>query len=245
MVAYIASAETPSENVITKAPEALVLQPADGEHRLRRPPPASLSTLAAPFIIKVDKQNGGAQDFVLFTEDVPPGQTISPHRHPHSEEVLFIHARTGKAWLNGKESKIGPGSIIFMPVNTGVRLTNDGSEPITLVAIFSRPGFDEYQRDISVPAGQPAQPLSVEELTAIRARHTDAVTYDKQESSSPGCRAASFPNYQRYAWTLPWAVDNLRTTLVLAVTYPQGRARILMAALHAKTETNRLPGPLG
>ena len=85
----------------------LVLQPSDGEARMRRPPPASLSTLAAPFLIKVDELNGGAKDFVIFTEDVPVGQTISPHRHPHSEEILFIHAGTATAWLDGKEAKVG------------------------------------------------------------------------------------------------------------------------------------------
>jgi uncharacterized cupin superfamily protein len=90
-----------------------VLQSSEGEHRMRRPPPSSLSTLAAPFITKVDERNGGAKDFVIFTEDVPPGQSISPHRHPHSEEILFIHAGTGTAWLDGKESRIGPGTIIF------------------------------------------------------------------------------------------------------------------------------------
>ena len=172
-------ARTPGVDAGGKTATPLVLQPADGEHRTRRPPPASLSTLAAPFIIKVDERNGGAKDFVLFTEDVPPGQTISPHRHPHSEEILLIHAGTGTAWLDGKEARIEPGSIIFMPVNIGVRLTNDGKEPISLVAIFSRPGFDKYQRDISVPAGEPAKPLTVEELTAIRAQHAGAVIYDK------------------------------------------------------------------
>ena len=134
--------------------------------------------MAAPFLIKVDEQNGGAKDFVVFTEDVPIGQSISPHRHPHSEEILFIHAGTGTAWLDGKEAKVGPGTIIFMPPNTGARLTNDGKQPISLMAVFSRPGFDKYQRDISVPSGQPAKPLTVDELTAIRARHTHAVLYD-------------------------------------------------------------------
>lgn len=156
----------------------LVLQPGDGEARMRRPPPSALSTLAAPFVIKVDERNGGAKDFVIFTEDVPVGQTISPHRHPHSEEILFIHAGTGTAWLDGKESKVGPGTIIFMPPNTGVRLTNDGKQPISLMAVFSRPGFDKYQRNISVPVGEPAKPLTAEELTAIRAKHTDSVHYD-------------------------------------------------------------------
>ena len=160
------------------AGKPLVLQPTEGEPRMRRPPPSALSTLAAPFLIKVDEQNGGAKDFVIFTEDVPVGQTISPHRHPHSEEILFIHAGTGTAWLDGKEAKVGPGTIIFMPPNTGVRLTNDGKQPISLMAVFSRPGFDNYQRDISVRAGELANPLTVEELTAIRARHTDSVIYD-------------------------------------------------------------------
>jgi len=173
-----AAAQSHDVRPVENAPTPLVLQPSDGEHRMRRPLPASLSTLAAPFIIKVDERNGGAKEFVMFTEDVPPGQSIPPHRHPHSEEVLFIHAGTGTAWLGGTRATIGPGSIIFMPPNTGVRLTNDGKQPISLVAIFARPGFDKYLRDISVPAGETAKPLTAEELTAIRARHTGAVIYD-------------------------------------------------------------------
>src|SRR5262245_1647727 len=178
MAASLAAAQSHDVRPVENAPTPLVLQSSDGEHRMRRPPPASLSTLAGPFIIKVDARNGGAKDFVILTEDVPPGQSIPPHRHPHSEEVLFIHAGTGTAWLDGKQATIGAGSIIFMPPNTGVRLTNDGKQPISLVAIFSRPGFDKYLRDISVPAGDAAEPLTADELTAIRARHAGAVIYD-------------------------------------------------------------------
>jgi quercetin dioxygenase-like cupin family protein len=177
-VGALATAQSHQADAAAGAGKPLVLQPSDGEARMRRPPPSSLSTLAAPFLIKVDERNGGAKDFVIFTEDVPVGQTISPHRHPHSEEILFIHAGTGTAWLDGKEAKVGPGTIIFMPPNTGVRLTNVGPQPISLMAVFSRPGFDKYQRDISVPADEPARPLTIEELTAIRARHSDPVLYD-------------------------------------------------------------------
>lgn len=179
---FAAAAAAQTHQDISNASTPLVLQPGDGEARMRRPPPASLSTLAAPFLIKVDAQNGGAKDFVIFTEDLPVGQSISPHRHPHSEEILFIRAGTGTAWLDGKEAKIGPGSIIFMPPNTEVRLTNDGKQPISLMAVFSRPGFDKYQRAISVPAGEPAKPLTADELTAIRARHTGSVLYDPPPS---------------------------------------------------------------
>ena len=169
-IGYVAGSAQP--------PQALVLAPGDGEHRMRRPPPAALSSLAAPFIIKVDRRNGGARDFVMFTEDIPPGQTISPHRHPDTEEILFIHRGSGRAWLDGREARVEAGSTIFMPPNTGVRLTNDGSESLSLVAVFARQGFEAYQRDISVPAGEPARPLSVQELTAIRAKHRRHVVYD-------------------------------------------------------------------
>lgn len=67
-----------------------------------------------------------------------------------------------------------------MPRMAGVKLINDGTEPIALVAIFSRPGFDRYQRDISVPVGHVAKPLTVKDLRAIRARHGDAVIYDQR-----------------------------------------------------------------
>src|SRR5271165_3157289 len=112
----------------------LALQPSDGEHRVRRPTPGALSSLTVPFILKVDERNGRAEDFVVLTEDIPPGQAIPAHYHPNSEEILFIHAGHGTAWLNGREAKLGPGTIIFMPRNTGARLLNDGTEPISLVA---------------------------------------------------------------------------------------------------------------
>lgn len=160
----------------------MVLQPSDGEPRLRRPPPAALSGIAAPFLIKVDPtaKNGSARDFFVFTENVPAGASIAPHKHPHAEELIFIHGGHGTAWLNGREAKLEPGTIIYMPRNTGVKLVNDGDGPIALVAVFSRQGFDTYQRAISVPAGQVAKPLTEKELIAIRSLHRDSVIYDQK-----------------------------------------------------------------
>ncbi len=185
-LATVAAGPAASEQTHSPAPGArptpLVLQPDDGELRLRRPPPAALANLAAPFLIKVDPtpQNGGSEDFYVLTEDIPVGASISPHRHPHSEEILYIHKGRGTAWLNGRESKLQPGTIIYMPRHTGVRLVNDGTEPISLVAIFSRPGFDKYHREVSVPAGETPKPLTREEMNAIRAKHGESVIYEQK-----------------------------------------------------------------
>ncbi len=159
--------------------QALILGESDGERRLHRPPPGALSNLTAPFILKVDRRNGGAPEFVMLTEDIPPGQAISPHRHPQSDEIIFIHGGTGLALLAGRQATVTTGATIYMPRNTVVGLRNVGTEPLKIVAIFSRPGYEDYLRDISVPEGQAPTPLSVEELDAIRARHLESAVYEK------------------------------------------------------------------
>jgi quercetin dioxygenase-like cupin family protein len=177
-LAFIVAAGLSLAGPVQQKSHALILAPNDGEHRVRRPQPAAIASFSGAYIMKVDRLNGGSDDFVMFAENIAPGQSIAPHHHPNSEEILFIHRGTGRAWLNGRESKLMAGSTIFMPRNTHVRLTNDGAEPIALVAIFSRHGFDDYLRDISVPEGEIAKPLTVNELQAIRARHRRAVVYE-------------------------------------------------------------------
>jgi len=171
--------EHPANNAAAVSSEPLILNASDGERRLHRPPPGALSNLTAPFILKLDRKNGGAPEFVMVTEDIPPGQAISPHRHPHSDEIIFIHGGTGLALLAGRQATVTTGATIYMPRNTVVGLRNTGTEPLKIVAIFSQPGYEAYLREISVPEGQVATPLTVAELSAIRARHLDSAVYEK------------------------------------------------------------------
>jgi quercetin dioxygenase-like cupin family protein len=157
--------------------QPLLLQESEGERRVHRPPPATLSNLAAPFIIKLDRRNGGAPEFVMLMEDIAPGQGIPPHMHPNSDEILFIRDGSGTAVLGGKEATVLAGATIYMPRNTSVRLKNTGTQPLRIIAIFSQPGYESYMRDISVPEGEVATPLTIDELTDIRARHHAEVVY--------------------------------------------------------------------
>jgi len=116
----------------------------------------------------------------MLTEDIPPGQAISPHRHPHSDEIIFIYGGTGLASLADRKAAVGAGTTIYMPRNTVVGLRNTGTEALRIVATFSRPGYEEYLRDISVPEGQTPTPLTIEELSAIRARHLDSAVYEQR-----------------------------------------------------------------
>jgi quercetin dioxygenase-like cupin family protein len=172
-------AVAPTTGVLAHSEQAqpLVLQESEGERRVHRPPPAALSSLSAAFIIKVDRHNGGAPEFFMMTSEIAPGQAIPPHEHPHSDEIIFVRDGTARAVLAGREVTVTAGATIYMPRNTSVRLRNTGTQPLRLIAIFSQPGFEEYMRDISVPEGAVAEPLTVEELTAIRVRHRTHVVY--------------------------------------------------------------------
>jgi quercetin dioxygenase-like cupin family protein len=176
------SRETSSQHTAAAAParsEALILQESDGERRVHRPPPGALSNLTALFTLKVDRRNGGAPEFVMMTENIPPGQAISPHRHPHADEIIFIHGGTGLASLAGRQANVAAGATIYMPRNAVVGLRNTGTEPLSIVAIFSRPGYEEYLREISVPDGETPKPLTIEELSTIRSHHLDTAVYEQ------------------------------------------------------------------
>lgn len=159
---------TPRAGAVDEAPGrgvGLVLQADEGERRVRR------NAGKGPFILKVDRRNGGSPDLVMGYEDIAPGVAIDSHRHLVADEILFIHRGTGIVKLGGRESPVSPGATVYVPRNVQISVRNTGSEPLGLAFIFSKPGFEELMRENSVVEGQPVTPMSAEERDRIRARH--------------------------------------------------------------------------
>ena len=147
-------------------PQGLILQEGEGERRVRR------NAGKGPFIIKVDRQNGGSPDLVMGYEDIAPGAEIQLHRHLVADEILFVHRGSGMASLNGRKAHVSAGATIYIPRNVTVGLVNDGREPLGIIFTFSRPGFEELMRDNSVLEGQPVIPMTAEERAKIQAKHS-------------------------------------------------------------------------
>jgi mannose-6-phosphate isomerase-like protein (cupin superfamily) len=158
----------------------LILQVDEGERRVRRPP--SATTAANPpnalHIIKVDQKNGGSPDLVMGYEILSPGRTIQPHRHLVADEIIFVHTGTGTATVGDREAPISAGATVYIPRTVRITLANTGKEPMAIAFFFSKPGFEDYMRDTSVPEGQPAPPMSPEELGAIRQKHAAHTIYE-------------------------------------------------------------------
>ena len=150
----------------TAQSEGLILQEGEGERRVRR------NAGKGPFIIKVDRQNGGSPDLVMGYEDIAPGAEIQLHRHLVADEILFVHRGSGMASLNGRKAHVSAGATIYIPRNVTVGLVNDGTEPLGITFTFSRPGFEELMRDNSVLEGQTVIPMTPEERAKIQAKHS-------------------------------------------------------------------------
>jgi quercetin dioxygenase-like cupin family protein len=145
--------------------KTVVLEKNEGEIRVRRPL-GSLPTPSAEFILKVTPQNSGSKHLVLGTEEIPPGGVIPRHKHLDQDEILLIQTGTAHVTLNDKEYDVHAGGTVFFPAQTWVGLKNIGKDNISLVFVFSAPGFEDNMRCGSVPAGQSAPPITTDELKA-------------------------------------------------------------------------------
>jgi len=145
--------------------KTVVLEKNEGEARVRRPR-GSLPTPTAEFILKVTPENSGSKHLVLGTEDIPPGGVIPKHKHLEQDEILLVQTGTAHVTLGDKEYDVHAGGTVFFPAQTWVSLKNSGTDSISLVFIFSSPGFETNMRCSSVPAGQSAAPINTDELRA-------------------------------------------------------------------------------
>ena len=145
--------------------KTLVLEKNEGEMRLRRPL-GSLPIPSEEFILKVTPQNSGSKHLVLGTEEIPPGGVIPRHKHLEQDEILLIQTGTAHVTLNDKEYDVHAGGMVFFPAETWVGMKNIGKDNISLVFIFSAPGFEETMRCGSVLTGQTAPPIITDELKA-------------------------------------------------------------------------------
>ena len=149
------------------APKPLLLEKNEGELRTRRPRPKP--SPASQLMLKVDPKANGSQHLIVGTEEIAPGASIPTHKHPHEDEIVLIHSGVARVWLGEQERDLHGGGLVFIPANTWIGLKNVSAEPLSVTFIFSAPGFEEFQRCISVPAAETPTPMSEEDLKRCEA----------------------------------------------------------------------------
>jgi quercetin dioxygenase-like cupin family protein len=161
---------SPQSTEETKLTPVILLE-NEGERREFRTRPGTFFTL------KLDPKNRGSKHMTVMGEDMAPGGRIPTHRHPHCDELIIIRAGAARVTLGDKAEEAHAGAIVFIPQDTWIGVENLGNEHLIITGIMSEPGYEEYLRAISAPAGEPIVPLSSAELNKIRAKHSDTVIY--------------------------------------------------------------------
>ena len=73
--------------------------------------------------------------FVTGRLVLDPGQTPHPPHTHVEEEVMVIESGTGEIVVDGKTTKIGPGSVMFTTPGVSHGITNTGETPIVFTFI--------------------------------------------------------------------------------------------------------------
>ena len=139
----------------------LLLEKNEGEMRLWRPEPGEVDL--GGFILKVTPKTNGSEHLVLSTGEMGPGSAIPTHKHLEQDEIVLIEKGTVHVHVGDQERDLHAGGMVFIPQHTWVSLKNTGTEPASIVAIFSAPGFEDHLRCESVPAGEKPTTISRDE----------------------------------------------------------------------------------
>ena len=69
------------------------------------------------------------------------------HRHPHSEEVVYVAAGHGSVWIDGQTHDVRQGDIVHVPVGAAhATIPADGVE-MRLICFFPHPDLSENIED--------------------------------------------------------------------------------------------------
>ena len=141
----------------------LILEKNEGELRTRRIHTDKSSVASSQFLLKVSPKNNGSQQLVMGSEELQPNARIPKHKHLIQDEILLIQTGTAHVWLGDQERDVHAGGMVFIPSDTWISAKNIGTEPVSLIFVFSAPGFEETMRCNSVPANEKPTPLTPEQ----------------------------------------------------------------------------------
>ena len=64
---------------------------------------------------------------------ITPGDKISEHYHPYSEEFVYVTKGTMIARLDGVRHEVKEGQGLFIPINMRHRFMNEGAQDLSIV----------------------------------------------------------------------------------------------------------------
>jgi quercetin dioxygenase-like cupin family protein len=81
---------------------------------------------------------------------VPPGPR-TPHRHPHSVELIYVALGAGRTWEGEEVSAVAAGDIVLVAQGAPHATVSDGPGEIVLVCFFPHPDLRANTEELEGP----------------------------------------------------------------------------------------------
>lgn len=75
----------------------------------------------------------------------------TPHRHPHSEEVVYVAAGRGKVWIDGRPHPLASGSWVRIPRGVAHATVPDVGQTMSLICFFPHGDLDQNLEELDQP----------------------------------------------------------------------------------------------
>ena len=87
-------------------------------------------------------RNSCIQKQSLAEARLPPGASTTRHHHPHTEEIYYILAGTGRMQVNEELQDVGPGDAIAIPPGASHQITTTSDVPLKFLCCCA-PGYED------------------------------------------------------------------------------------------------------
>lgn len=81
---------------------------------------------------------------------IAPGPR-TPHRHPHSVEVVYVVEGTGTTWEDDVPSRVVPGDVVLVPAGVAHATVADGPDELVLACFFPHPDLSANLEELDGP----------------------------------------------------------------------------------------------
>jgi quercetin dioxygenase-like cupin family protein len=81
---------------------------------------------------------------------IQPGPR-TPHRHPHSAEVVYVVEGAGAAWEGDMATAVGPGDLVVVPAGVPHATVATGTSDLVLVCFFPHPDLAGNIEELTGP----------------------------------------------------------------------------------------------
>jgi mannose-6-phosphate isomerase-like protein (cupin superfamily) len=100
----------------------------------------------------VDRTTSPITQCSLAEETLPPGLSVTPHRHEVLEEIYYVLSGRGVMQVGGERREVGAGDAVYIPRGLLHTLTNTGAEEMKILLVCGPAFYFEDHRPEAPPA---------------------------------------------------------------------------------------------